>query len=81
MNGLLAVDLLAGLFFASGFILAFKPDALRALQRGSDAGDQDEGVSADVASALRIGGVMIMAFSTTICVFANLFVHYSATSR
>lgn len=81
MGGLLAIDVFAGLFFAFGFVLAFKPSLLRALRTGRRGDPEgDGGVSADVASALRIGGVMVMAFSLTICVFANLIAHYSAMS-
>ena len=71
MSVVLAVDLFAVMFFTVGFLLAFKPSVLRgAWRRG--------GVSEEVASALRIGGVMMMAFSVTICVFANLIAYYSA---
>lgn len=80
MGGLLAIDVFAGLFFAFGFVLAFKPSLIRALRTGRRGDPEDDGVSADVASALRIGGVMVMAFSLTICVFANLIAHYSAMS-
>jgi hypothetical protein len=78
MTGLLAIDLFAVVIFALGFLLAFKPGAFRAL-RGRGA-DRERGVSEDVASALRIAGVMAMAFSVMICVFANLIVRYSAAS-
>lgn len=75
MSVVLAVDLFAVLFFAVGFLLAFKPSVLRgAWRRGG-------GVSEEVASALRIGGVMVMAFSVTICVFANLIAYSAAGAR
>lgn len=81
MGGLLAIDLFAGLGFAFGFVLAFRPSLIRALwARRRGGGNEEGGISEDVASALRIGGVMVMAFSLTICVFANLIVHYSAMS-
>ena len=73
----LTIDVLAVVFFAFGFVLAFKPGLFRAF-RGSRDADREGGVSEDVASALRIGGVMIMAFSVTICVFANLIAYSSA---
>jgi hypothetical protein len=73
----LAIDVLAVVFFALGSVLAFKPGLFRAFRGGGDA-DHEGGVSQDVASALRIGGVMVMAFSATICVFANLIAYYSA---
>jgi hypothetical protein len=81
MTALLAVDGFALLFFVLGFHLAFRQGLVRRLwskgrsDAGSDAGPEAE----DVASALRIGGVMLMAFSMTICVFANLIAYYSAT--
>ncbi|MBO9558401.1 MAG: hypothetical protein J7515_07410 [Caulobacter sp.] len=61
------LDAIAGLVFVCGFVLAFRPTVFR---RG--------GVSEDAASAFRIGGVMIMAFSVMIGVFANLIAWYSA---
>lgn len=74
---ILAVDILAAVFFAVGFALAFRPGLFRAFRGRGDAGGEG-GVSQEVASALRIGGVMVMAFSVTICVFANLIAYYSA---
>jgi hypothetical protein len=74
MTGLLAIDLFAVVIFALGFLLAFRPGVFRAFRR------RERGVSEDVASALRIAGVMAMAFSVMICVFANLIVRYSAAS-
>ena len=79
MSGLWAIDIAAALFFAFGFVLAFRPGLIRGL-RSRGEGDREGEVSSDVASALRIGGVMVMAFSVTICVFANLIAHYSAQS-
>ncbi len=73
MSLVLAVDLFAVLLFAAGFVLAFKPSLIRGSWRRGEGG-----VSEEAASALRIGGVMMMAFSVTICVFANLITYYSA---
>lgn len=67
MSRLWPLDVIAGLVFAVGFVLAFRPGVFR---RG--------GVSQEAASAFRIGGVMVMAFSVMVCVFANLIAYYSA---
>jgi len=74
VNGLLALDALAVLVFGFGFLVTFRPNQLRGLlaRLAGKGGGQEETVGEDVASALRIGGVMAMAFSLTICVFANL---------
>lgn len=82
VSGLMALDGLAVLVFGLGFLMAFRPNQLRGLlaRLAGRAGGPGEAVSEDVASALRIGGVMMMAFSVTICVFANLIAHLSASA-
>jgi|GEM_PF-6692370 len=66
MAALWPLDVIAALVFVGGFVLAFKPSVIRR-----------NGVSEDAASAFRIGGVMVMAFSVMICVFANLIAYYT----
>jgi hypothetical protein len=79
---LVLVNVLAALFIVVGFHVAFRQKRLRAWtarlgqRRWNEAGEDEEGV----ASALRMVGVMIMAFSFTSAAFANLIAYYSAAS-
>jgi hypothetical protein len=85
MNGLLIVDVLAAVFVLIGFQLAFgrRAGARLAKARTSDArqpgagGPDGETSAEDLASVLRMVGVMIMAFSITGCVFANMIARYA----
>lgn len=87
---LYVINMLAAIFVLAGFHLAFRQKAVRALRarvrslsdrspvRGvADVGDLP---SEEVASVLRIAGVMIMAFSFTAAAFANLIAYYTAGS-
>lgn len=82
------INVLAVIFVLAGFHLAFRQKTVRALtarvrslsdrspvRRGADVGNLP---SEEVASVLRIAGVMIMAFSFTAGAFANLIAYYTA---
>lgn len=85
---LYVIDVAAALFALAGFYVAFRPKLARAWsQRLRKASDQpgtvrQTDVSLDdpegVDSVLRIIGVMIMAFSITGAVFANLIAYYAS---
>ena len=78
------IDSLAALFVLAGFQLAFRQKRLEMWRRrlwyphGSPAMRTPAEDPEGVASVLRIVGVMVMAFSFTGAVFANLIAHYSA---
>jgi hypothetical protein len=86
MNGLLIIDVLAAVFVLIGFQLAFgrragarlaKVRTSDARQPGAPGGPDGETSPEDVASVLRMVGVMIMAFSITGCAFANMIARYA----
>jgi hypothetical protein len=86
MNGLVIIDVLAAAFVLIGFQLAFGRRAVTRLAKartpegrktGGAGGPDGETSPEDVASVLRMVGVMIMAFSITGCVFANLIARYA----
>lgn len=81
------INTLVAFFVLVGFHLAFRQETVRALiarVRPSDRSltqrvvNVENSPSEGVASVLRIGGVMIMAFSFTAGAFANLIAYYSA---
>lgn len=81
MTTLILIDLIAGVVFLIGLHIAFRQTLVRRwwarLRHTENLATDDE----DVASVLRIAGVMIMAFAFTLGAFANLIVHYSSLSR
>ena len=88
MNALYVIDAVALLFFLTGFHIAFRQRLVRSWVsrlRNSAGQPTPAGAKAErgeghdeMASVLRIAGVMIMAFSLTICIFANLIAYYTA---
>ncbi len=78
---IVAIDVFAAVVVLIGFHLAFRQKVVREmLGRPADNGVEAAGNPDDLASVFRIVGVMLMAFAVTICIFANLIVHYSAAS-
>ena len=83
---LYVIDVIASLFILAGFHLAFRQNMVRTVsarvRSWSDSSRGEAEVEAidseDVASVLRIAGVMIMAFSFTAAAFANLLAYYTA---
>lgn len=88
MSGLIVIDLLSSLMFLAGAFLVLGHGVLRrqlARLRGRQelTATFDDDVPAEhdgMASVFRMFGVMLMAFSFTICAFANLISYYSAAS-
>ena len=85
MTTLVFIDILAALFVILGFQLAFRQKAIRTWA-ASRSGRRDAPPKTerdgphDLDSVWRMVGVMIMAFSITACVFANLLSYYAAHS-
>jgi len=85
------IDAVAALFLLAGFHLAFRQKLVRAWgarlrrsDRRAAAACLSQGATEDpdgVASVFRMAGVMIMAFSFTLCAFANLIAYYTAAGR
>lgn len=80
MGGLIVADVLAVVGVCVGFFLAFRQGLIcRALGRRQADGN-GPGSSEGVHSALRIAGVMLMAFSFMTATFAHLIAYFTAHS-
>lgn len=79
MTALIAIDVFAAILVATGFNVAFRQKAVRAMLGRPHQAPAARAEPDQLASVFRIVGVMLMAFAATLCAFANLIAYYSRT--
>lgn len=80
------LDVVAGLLIVLGCLVAFRPGLITPHRKRAPitVKGADQELTEDpegIASVFRMIGVMIMAFSFTVAMFANLIVYFGAASR